>query len=159
MLGYAGDEAKTADAMREGRYHTGDIAQRDADGYYFYVGRNDDVFKASDYRISPFELESVMIEHEAVLEAAVVPSPDALRLSVPKAYITLRAGHAPDQATAASIFRYAREKLAAYKRIRLIEFAELPKTISGKIRRVDLRRQEEGRSQRREGEFREEDCA
>ncbi|MFS0755626.1 AMP-binding protein [Noviherbaspirillum sp. 1P10PC] len=159
MLGYEGDAAKTADVMRGGFYHTGDIAQRDADGYYFYVGRNDDVFKASDYRISPFELESVMIEHEAVLEAAVVPSPDALRLSVPKAYITLRAGHAPDQATAASIFRYAREKLAAYKRIRLIEFAELPKTISGKIRRVDLRRQEEGRSQRREGEFREEDCA
>jgi acetyl-CoA synthetase len=159
MLGYEGDPAKNADVMRGGFYHTGDIARRDADGYYFYVGRNDDVFKASDYRISPFELESVMIEHEAVLEAAVVPSPDALRLSVPKAYITLRAGHAPDQATAASIFRYAREKLAAYKRIRLIEFAELPKTISGKIRRVDLRRQEEGRSQRREGEFREEDCA
>ncbi|HEX8887468.1 MAG TPA: AMP-binding protein [Noviherbaspirillum sp.] len=159
MLGYEGDPAKTADVMRGGFYHTGDIARRDADGYYFYVGRNDDVFKASDYRISPFELESVMIEHEAVLEAAVVPSPDALRLSVPKAYITLRAGHAPDQATAASIFRYAREKLAAYKRIRLIEFAELPKTISGKIRRVDLRRQEEGRSQRRESEFREEDCA
>jgi acetyl-CoA synthetase len=159
MLGYEGDPAKTADVMRGGFYHTGDIARRDADGYYFYVGRNDDVFKASDYRISPFELESVMIEHEAVLEAAVVPSPDALRLSVPKAYITLRAGHAPDQATAASIFRYAREKLAPYKRIRLIEFAELPKTISGKIRRVDLRRQEEGRRERREGEFREEDCA
>jgi acetyl-CoA synthetase len=159
MMGYEGDPAKTADVMRGGFYHTGDIARRDADGYYFYVGRNDDVFKASDYRISPFELESVMIEHEAVLEAAVVPSPDALRLSVPKAYITLRAGHAPDQATAASIFRYAREKLAAYKRIRLIEFAELPKTISGKIRRVDLRRQEEGRRERREGEFREEDCA
>jgi acetyl-CoA synthetase len=151
MLAYEGDPAKNADVMRGGFYHTGDIARRDGDGYYFYVGRNDDVFKASDYRISPFELESVMIEHEAVLEAAVVPSPDALRLSVPKAYITLRAGHAPDQATAASIFRYAREKLAAYKRIRLIEFAELPKTISGKIRRVDLRRQEEGRSQRREG--------
>jgi acetyl-CoA synthetase len=159
MLGYEGDPAKTADVMRGGFYHTGDIARRDADGYYFYVGRNDDVFKASDYRISPFELESVMIEHEAVLEAAVVPSPDALRLSVPKAYITLRAGHAPDQATAASIFRYAREKLAPYKRIRLIEFAELPKTISGKIRRVDLRRQEEGRRERRESEFREEDCA
>jgi acetyl-CoA synthetase len=159
MMGYEGDPAKTADVMRGGFYHTGDIARRGADGYYFYVGRNDDVFKASDYRISPFELESVMIEHEAVLEAAVVPSPDALRLSVPKAYITLRAGHAPDQATAASIFRYAREKLAAYKRIRLIEFAELPKTISGKIRRVDLRRQEEGRRERREGEFREEDCA
>ncbi|MBK4736414.1 AMP-binding protein [Noviherbaspirillum pedocola] len=158
MLGYAGDEAKTADAMREGRYHTGDIAQRDADGYYFYVGRNDDVFKSSDYRISPFELESVMIEHEAVLEAAVVPSPDALRLSVPKAYLTLRQGHAPDRATAASIFRFVREKLAPYKRIRRIEFAELPKTISGKIRRVELRRQEESRGEGRPMEFREEDC-
>jgi acetyl-CoA synthetase len=159
MLGYEGDDAKTADAMRDGYYHTGDIALCDADGYYFYVGRNDDVFKASDYRISPFELESVMIEHEAVLEAAVVPSPDPLRLSVPKAYITLRAGFAPDQATAAAIFRYSRDQLAAYKRIRIIEFTDLPKTISGKIRRVDLRRQEEARAAGRPMEFREEDCA
>ena len=159
MLGYEGDAAKTADAMRDGYYHTGDIALRDADGYYFYVGRNDDVFKASDYRISPFELESVMIEHEAVLEAAVVPSPDPLRLSVPKAYITLREGYAPDRATAAAIFRYSRDQLAAYKRIRIIEFTDLPKTISGKIRRVDLRRQEEARAAGRPMEFREEDCA
>ena len=158
MLGYEGDDGKTADAMRDGYYHTGDIALCDADGYYFYVGRNDDVFKASDYRISPFELESVMIEHEAVLEAAVVPSPDALRLSVPKAYIALRDGFAPDEATAAAIFRYSRDKLAAYKRIRIIEFTELPKTISGKIRRVDLRRQEEARAAGRPLEFREEDC-
>jgi len=158
MLGYEGDDNKTADAMRGGYYHTGDIALRDADGYYFYVGRNDDVFKASDYRISPFELESVMIEHEAVLEAAVVPSPDALRLSVPKAYITLRAGFAPDKDTAAAIFRFSRDKLAAYKRIRIVEFTELPKTISGKIRRVDLRRQEEARAAGRPLEFREEDC-
>ena len=158
MLGYEGDDDKTADAMRGGYYHTGDIAERDADGYYFYIGRNDDVFKASDYRISPFELESVMVEHEAVLEAAVVPSPDALRLSVPKAYITLRAGFAPDQTTAAAIFRYSRDKLAAYKRIRIVEFTDLPKTISGKIRRVDLRRQEEAREAGRPLEFREEDC-
>jgi acetyl-CoA synthetase len=158
MLGYEGDDGKTADAMRGGYYHTGDIAQRDADGYFFYVGRNDDVFKASDYRISPFELESVMIEHDAVLEAAVVPSPDALRLSVPKAYITLRSGYAPDRVTAAAIFRYSRDKLAAYKRIRIIEFTDLPKTISGKIRRVDLRRQEEARAAGRPLEFREEDC-
>ncbi len=158
MLGYEGDGAKTADAMRDGYYHTGDIALRDADGYYFYVGRNDDVFKASDYRISPFELESVMIEHEAVLEAAVVPSPDALRLSVPKAYIALRDGFAPDRGTAAAIFRYSRDQLAPYKRIRIIEFTELPKTISGKIRRVDLRRQEEARAAGRPLEFREEDC-
>ena len=142
MLAYEGDAAKTADVMRAGYYHTGDTATRDADGYYFYVGRNDDVFKSSDYRISPFELESVLIEHEAVLEAAIVPSPDALRLYVPKAFITLRAGYAPNAGLAAAIFRFARARLAPYKRIRCIEFAELPKTISGKIRRVELRRQE-----------------
>jgi len=142
MLAYEGDAAKTAEVMLGGHYHTGDTATRDADGYYFYVGRNDDVFKSSDYRISPFELESVLIEHEAVLEAAVVPSADALRLYVPKAFITLRAGYAPDAEVAASIFRFCRDKLAPYKRIRCIEFTELPKTISGKIRRVDLRKQE-----------------
>ncbi|WP_317205245.1 AMP-binding protein [Janthinobacterium sp.] len=142
MLAYEGDAEKTADVMRAGHYHTGDTATRDADGYYFYVGRNDDVFKSSDYRISPFELESVLIEHEAVLEAAIVPSPDALRLYVPKAYVTLRAGYTAGPEVAAAIFRYAREHLAPYKRIRCIEFTELPKTISGKIRRVELRRQE-----------------
>ncbi|MDL2358491.1 MAG: AMP-binding protein, partial [Pseudomonadota bacterium] len=145
MLGYEGEHAKGAEVMRAGYYHTGDTASRDADGYYFYIGRNDDVFKSSDYRISPFELESVLIEHEAVLEAAIVPSPDALRLAVPKAFITLRAGVAPSNAVAQSIFAFARERLAPYKRIRRIEFRELPKTISGKIRRVELRRQESGR--------------
>ena len=155
MPGYAGDAARTAEAMRGGFYHTGDIASRDADGYYHYIGRNDDVFKSSDYRLSPFELESVMIEHEAVLEAAVVPSPDALRLSVPKAYITLRAGHLPTRETAASILAFARARLAPYKRIRRIEFADLPKTISGKIRRVALRQQEAVRTgqARRPDEF------
>src|SRR5215212_1705480 len=125
--------------MRDGAYHTGDVASRDADGYLTYVGRTDDVFKASDYRISPFELESVLIEHPAVLEAAVVPSPDPTRLSVPKAYVVLAAGYEPNAETAASVLAYAREHLAPYKRIRRIEFAELPKTISGKIRRVELR--------------------
>jgi acetyl-CoA synthetase len=128
--------------MRGGAYHTGDVANRDADGYITYVGRADDVFKASDYRISPFELESVLIEHPAVAEAAVVPSPDPVRLSVPKAYVVLAAGHEPTRETAESILRYAREHLAPYKRIRRIEFAELPKTISGKIRRVELRGRE-----------------
>jgi acetyl-CoA synthetase len=159
MLCYEGDEDKTADVMRDGHYHTGDTALVDGDGYYFYVGRNDDVFKSSDYRISPFELESVLIEHEDVLEAAIVPSPDALRLSVPKAFITLRAGVAPSRAAAAAIFLFARERLAPYKRIRRIEFTDLPKTISGKIRRVELRRQEEGRSGASTTEFREEDCS
>jgi acetyl-CoA synthetase len=160
MLCYEGDVEKTADVMRDGHYHTGDTALVDGDGYYFYVGRNDDVFKSSDYRISPFELESVLIEHEDVLEAAIVPSPDALRLSVPKAFITLRAGVTPSAEVAARIFAFARERLAPYKRIRRIEFTDLPKTISGKIRRVELRRQEEGRSDTSSAqEYREEQCS
>jgi acetyl-CoA synthetase len=157
MSGYRDSAELSAEAMRDGRYHTGDVAQRDADGYITYVGRSDDVFKASDYRISPFELESVLIEHPAVAEAAVVPAPDPLRLAVPKAYVALAAGHAPDRETARSIMRHAREQLAPYKRVRRLEFAELPKTISGKIRRVDLRRAEEEASARRPAEFREED--
>jgi acetyl-CoA synthetase len=146
MRGYADSPERTAEVMREGHYRTGDVAQRDAEGYITYVGRADDVFKASDYRISPFELESVLIEHPAVAEAAVVPSPDALKLAVPKAYVTLAPGHAPDAATAASIFAFTRDRLAPYKRIRRLQFAELPKTISGKIRRVELRRAEESRA-------------
>ena len=127
-------------------YRTGDIAFRDLDGTLTFVGRADDVFKSSDYRISPFELESVLIEHEAVAEAAVIPAPDALRLSVPKAYVALTAAAKPTAETAASIFRYSNEKLASFKRIRRIEFVtELPKTISGKIRRVQLRRLEQDR--------------
>ncbi len=146
MPGYADDDERTAQVMRNGHYHTGDVAQRDADGYVTYVGRADDVFKASDYRISPFELESVLIEHEAVAEAAVVPSPDPLRLAVPKAFVVLVAGRQPDEATAADILRFCRERLAPYKRIRRLEFAELPKTISGKIRRVEMRQREEQRA-------------
>ncbi|MCC2960486.1 AMP-binding protein [Massilia sp. IC2-278] len=158
MLGYEGDEDKTAEVMRAGFYHTGDTATVDEDGYYFYVGRNDDVFKSSDYRISPFELESVLIEHEQVLEAAIVPSPDAVRLSVPKAFITLRQGVEPSRELAREIFAFARERLAPYKRIRRIEFRELPKTISGKIRRVELRKAEAARDETTTGiEFREED--
>lgn len=139
MREYRGDAARMNRVMGEGYYRTGDVARRDADGYYWYVGRADDVFKSSDYRISPFELESLLIEHEAVAEAAVVPSPDALRLAVPKAYITLRDGFAPGRELALDIFRFTRERLAPYQRIRRLEFATLPKTISGKIRRVELR--------------------
>ncbi|GAB3449677.1 AMP-binding protein [Actinophytocola sediminis] len=142
MVGYADDDDRTAEVMRDGFYHTGDVGSRDEDGYITYVGRADDVFKASDYRISPFELESVLIEHEAVAEAAVVPSPDPIRLAVPKAYVALAAGHRPDADTARSILAFAREHLAPYKRVRRLEFADLPKTISGKIRRVELRGRE-----------------
>ena len=162
MVGYEGNEEKTREVMRAGHYHTGDTASVDDDGYYFYVGRNDDVFKSSDYRISPFELESVLIEHESVLEAAIVPSPDPLRLSVPKAFVTLRAGVAPSREMAAALFAFTRERLAPYARIRRIEFRELPKTISGKIRRVELRRAEADRGDgaTAEGvEYREEECA
>ncbi|MCO8270799.1 AMP-binding protein [Actinoplanes sp. TRM 88003] len=139
MVGYHGDDDLTAERMAGGFYHTGDVAARDEDGYITYVGRTDDVFKASDYRISPFELESVLIEHEAVVEAAVVPSPDPLRLAVPKAYVVLAEGWAADAATAETLFAYAREHMPPYARIRRLEFADLPKTISGKIRRVELR--------------------
>jgi acetyl-CoA synthetase len=142
MTGYLDDAELNAEAMRGGYYHTGDVASVDDDGYITYVGRTDDVFKASDYRISPFELESVLIEHEAVAEAAVVPSPDPVRLAVPKAYILLAAGREPSGELALSIMEFVRERVAPYKRIRRIEFAELPKTISGKIRRVELRGQE-----------------
>jgi acetyl-CoA synthetase len=157
MTGYLDDSTLTDEVMRGGYYHTGDVASRDEEGYLTYVGRSDDVFKASDYRISPFELESVLIEHPAVAEAAVVPAPDPVRLAVPKAYVALAAGHAPDADTAVSILRYVREHLAPYKRVRRLEFAELPKTISGKIRRVDLRTAEQAREGRSENEFREED--
>src|SRR5882724_4269822 len=139
MHAYLDDPQKTAEVMRDGYYHTGDVARRDADGYLTYIGRLDDVFKSSDYRISPFELESVLIEHPAVAEAAVVPSPDALRLSVPKAFIALATGAAADAATARSILEYVRGRVSPFKRIRRLEFADLPKTISGKIRRVELR--------------------
>jgi len=139
MTGYHGDADRTAEAMADGYYRTGDIGSRDEDGYITYVGRADDVFKASDYKISPFELESVLLEHEAVAEAAVVPAPDELRLAVPKAYIVLAPGWEPGPDTAKVLFEHSRDALAPYKRIRRLEFGDLPKTISGKIRRIELR--------------------
>ncbi|WP_327267824.1 AMP-binding protein [Streptomyces sp. NBC_01218] len=139
MTGYRGDPERTAEAMAGGYYRTGDIGARDEDGYITYIGRADDVFKSSDYKISPFELESALLEHEAVAEAAVVPAPDPLRLSVPKAYVVLAEGWEPGPDTAKVLFAHSRAVLAPYKRLRRLEFAELPKTISGKIRRVELR--------------------
>jgi acetyl-CoA synthetase len=160
MTRYANNEDATAHVMRERRYHTSDIAMRRQDDYYVYIGRADDVFKSSDYRLSPFELESVLIEHEAVAEAAVVPSPDPLRLSVPKAYVMLRHGYTFSPELVKSLFAFSRERLSPYKRIRRIEAYDLPKTISGKIRRVELRRRETERGEAAErlpGEFWEED--
>src|SRR5581483_11793435 len=145
-------------AFAGGYYRTGDVAHRDKDGYYTYVGRADDVFKCSDYRLSPFELESALIEHAMIAEAAVVPSPDAIRWNVPKAFIMLKPGIDPSEEVARDIFRFIRGRLGAYKRIRRIEFSELPKTISGKIRRVQLRGVETQPKQgRRPGEYWEED--
>ena len=146
LVEYAGDAAKTAQVLHDGLYHTGDVAQRDADGYYTFVGRTDDVFKSSDYRISPFELESLLIEHPAVAEAAVVPCPDALRLTIPKAFVSCRVGFVPSAELARDILQFVRNRAAPYKRIRRIEFFELPKTISGKIRRVELRKIETDRA-------------
>ncbi len=139
MPGYY-TENKTTQAITGPFYHTGDIASRDNDGYLTFIGRTDDVFKSSDYRISPFELESALIKHPDVLECAVVPAPDPIRHAVPKAFILLRVGVEPSRQTALSIFEHIRTTLAGYKRVRRIEFVDLPKTISGKIRRVDLRR-------------------
>jgi acetyl-CoA synthetase len=159
MSGYVESEAPGASGTA--RYHrTGDIAKRDADGYYTYIGRMDDVFKSSDYRISPFEIESMLIQHPAVVEAAVVPTPDPVRLAIPKAYVFLAAGFPPTSQTALELFQFSRRHSSPYKRLRRIEFGELPKTVSGKIRRIDLRRQEEESARtnmRRDCEFREED--
>jgi acetyl-CoA synthetase len=159
MRGYQGDGGELIRIVGE-YYRTGDVATRDGEGYIAYVGRADDVFKSNDYRLSPFELESALIEHPAVAEAAVVPAPDAIRLTTPKAYVALAKGHAPDRATALAIFAFLRDRLAPYKRVRRIEFAGLPKTISGKIRRVELRTREDAlaaKGERAQGEFREED--
>src|SRR6185312_9631875 len=160
MQGYQGDDGKLSGA--DGAvYRSGDVVFVDEEGYLTFVGRSDDVFKSSDYRISPFELESVLIEHDTVAEAAVVPSPDPIRLAIPKAYVLLVAGTEPSKETALSIFKHLHGHLAPFKRIRRIELVrELPKTISGKIRRVHLRRleQDNNRDDPLRGiEFREED--
>jgi acetyl-CoA synthetase len=142
MQGYQGEDGRLSGADGD-LYRSGDVVFADDDGYLTFVGRSDDVFKSSDYRISPFELESILLEHEAVAEAAVVPCPDPIRLAVPKAYVLLVSGVARSPATALSIFQHLHTRLAPFKRIRRIELVnELPKTISGKIRRVHLRRLE-----------------
>jgi acetyl-CoA synthetase len=160
MQGYQGDDGKLSGADGD-LYRSGDVVFADDEGYLTFVGRSDDVFKSSDYRISPFELESILLEHESVAEAAVVPSPDPIRLAIPKAYVLLVAGKERSSETALSIFRHLHTRLAPFKRIRRIELVtELPKTISGKIRRVQLRRLEHDNDRGdalRGREFREED--
>jgi acetyl-CoA synthetase len=158
--GYVGDPLRTDQIMSEGLYRTGDLASRDSDGHYRYIGRADDVFKSSDYRVSPFELESVLMEHPAIAESAVVPSRDEQRWTVPKAFVVLKPDVEPTAQIAQDILAFVRERMGPHKRIRRIEFAPLPKTISGKIRRVELRGLEEGRgadADRRSYEYWEED--
>ncbi|ACF02430.1 AMP-dependent synthetase and ligase [Rhodopseudomonas palustris TIE-1] len=147
MQGYQGEGGKLTGADGE-VYRSGDVAFADEDGYLTFVGRTDDVFKSSDYRISPFELESVLLEHDLVAEAAVVPSPDPIKLAIPKAYVLLTANAERSRDTALSIFKHMQGRLAPFKRIRKLEIvSELPKTISGKIRRVQLRRIEHDNDQ------------
>jgi len=162
MQGYLDDASGSAAVLGGSYYHTSDVASRDAEGYFWYVGRTDDVFKSSDYRISPFELESMLIEHPSIAEAAVVPSPHPTRGSVPKAYLVAKPGVEPSRDLAADVYQFIRDRVAPFKRIRRLEFADLPKTISGKIRRVQLRAQEIQRQAsglRGDMEFWEEDFA
>jgi acetyl-CoA synthetase len=158
MPGYQGDDGKLI-PLAGPVYRTGDVVQRDAEGYLTFVGRADDVFKSSDYRISPFEVESALIEHPDVVECAVVPCPDPVRTALVKAFVTLRADCQPSRETALSIFQHSRKVLAPYKRVRRLEFVDLPKTISGKIRRVQLRAAEMEKTPdtKTKTEFREED--
>ena len=160
MSGYFGNDEATADAMTGGFYHTGDVAVRDENGCLTFVGRTDDIFKSSDFKVSPFEVESVLLEHDFVAEAAVVGAPDDTRLNVTKAYVSLPGGVTASEETAREILLHARRALPAYMRVRRVEFFELPKTTSGKIRRVELRQREEvahSAGERIAEEWREED--
>ena len=152
---YFGDAGKKKEVFKFDLYYTGDKAYKDEDGYIWFVGRDDDVIKASDYRVGPFEVESVLLEHEMVVESAVVGSPHAVKGFVVKAFIVLNAGNAPDQKNANEIFEFAKKNLASYKIPRIIEFVtDLPKTISGKIRSVELRANEaQKKAQQQKGEY------
>ncbi len=140
---YLNNPDENAAMFQNGWYYTGDKARLDEDGYYWFVGRNDDVIKSSGYRISPFEVESTLLEHPAVKESAVVGSPDDIRGMVIKAFIVLHSGYKPTDKLAKEIQAYVKKTTAPYKYPRLIEFMdELPKSFSGKIKRGELRDRE-----------------
>ncbi len=144
MMGYYADPDKTAAAMHDGWYHTGDTAWKDEDGYYWYVGRNDDVIKSSGYRIGPFEIESVLLEHDAVKECAVTGVPDELRGAAVKATVVLASGFAPTDGLTRELQTWVKSQTAPYKYPRIIEYVEeLPRTVNGKIRRVAIREADE----------------
>jgi len=151
FTGYLGEPERNDKVFKHNLYYTGDKAYKDEEGYIWFVGRDDDVIKASDYRIGPFEVESILIEHEAVVEAAVVSSPHEIRGFAVKAFVLLRQGEVPSKALAEDLFNYCNKNLATYKIPRIIEFVEtLPKTISGKIRRVELRAAEANSKSKKE---------
>ena len=138
--GYYRDDAKTAEVFRNGWYYSGDTATRDKDGYIWFVGRSDDIISSAGYRISPFEVESSLIKHPAVAESAVVAKPDEIRGSIVKAYVILAAGYEASAGLTLDIQNFVKKHTAPYKYPREIEFvSSLPKTISGKIRRIELR--------------------
>jgi len=157
LFSHYSDEAKNREAFVGGYYVTGDKAYFDSEGHWFFVGRADDVIKSADYRIGPFEVESALLEHPAVAEAAVVGSPDPMRWQVVKAYIVLKPGYQPSQELATQIHDHVQRLLMKPKAPRIIHFvAELPKTISGKIRRNVLRQEEEerrGKGERAQQEY------
>ncbi|MGO3677923.1 AMP-binding protein [Leucobacter sp. UCMA 4100] len=160
MTCYFGNEEATARATEGGLFHTGDVAERGEDGVLTFVGRTDDIFKSSDYKVSPFEVESALLEHALVAEAAVVGAPDDTRLNVTKAYVALAAGAEASAESASAILAHARASMPAYMRVRRVEFWELPKTASGKIRRVELRQREVAAfnsGERLAGEWRDDD--
>ncbi|WDP92514.1 MAG: AMP-binding protein [Desulfobacter sp.] len=151
---YIENEEKTKEAFKHGLYFTGDKASFDKDGYWWFVGRSDDVIKSSDYRVGPFEVESALIEHPAVMETAVVGVPDPKRHQLVKAFVILAAGQEPSKELALELFKHTIEVLAKFKIPRIIEFVEeLPKTISGKIRRIELRENEENKADGKTTEY------
>ena len=143
---YMDDAEKMQEVFRGDYYYTGDRASFDEKGYWWFVGRADDVIKSSDYRVGPFEVESALIEHEAVTEAAVVGSPDPKRWQLVKAFVILKPGYEPSRELALDLFKHTINVLAKFKIPRIIEFVpEVPKTLSGKIRRIELREIEQQR--------------
>lgn len=140
---YYRNEEKTNQAMHDGWFHTGDVAWRDEDGYLWYVGRNDDVIKSSGYKISPFEIESVLVTHPAVLECAVTGVPDPVRGQLVKATVVLREGYEPSDELMKELQNFVKHETAPYKYPRAMDFVkELPKTVNGKIQRAEIRKKD-----------------
>lgn len=143
FIEYLNSPEANAESFKGGFYYTGDKAYKDAEGYFWFVGRDDDIIKSSGYRIGPFEVESAILEHPAVQESAVVGSPDLIRGVIVKAFIILKPGYSPSETLLKDIQSHVRRTTAPYKYPRAIEFVdELPKTLSGKIRRNELRQRE-----------------